>query len=276
MTSSARQRRVRIWHSRVRMVVAAFRLFSTPLDAVRFLRLKRVRHATGDRMPLRLRGLGGATVWLRPGTTDADTLWNTFFHGYHLPPADLPPPRVIVDLGANAGYTCCHYAALFPAARIVGLELDRDNLELARANTERLGDRCRIEHGAAWIEDGRVSYAGTAEDAFHVAPAVVSGAAPPLPEAPSWTLRTLFDRHGLDAIDFLKMDVEGAEGPLLTAGQSWLGAVRALKIELHGETSIGRAAELLAQHGFRCETDDRHWASVVARRDREAVQEAAP
>jgi hypothetical protein len=42
----------------------------------------------------------------RPGTTDIYVLWHTFSDSFHhLPPKPLPDEAVIVDIGANVGYT---------------------------------------------------------------------------------------------------------------------------------------------------------------------------
>lgn len=255
----------RLWRSRLVTVVAAFRVFSHPRDAVRFLLLWRRRRTKGAPLTFRIRALGGLPVWLRPGTTDVETLWNTFFHGYHLPP-ELVAPEVIVDLGANVGYTCCHFAALFPEARLVALELDEESHALATRNAAPFGDRCTIVQGAAWTEDGPVRYAGDEADAFRV----VSGdeAGDGGRRARAWTMCSLFDEFGIDRVDFLKMDVEGAEGPILEAAGPWLDRVRVLAVELHGGLSPRDAAALLEARGFRVQGHPRHWAALVAWREK--------
>jgi FkbM family methyltransferase len=263
---SATVRRLRLWRSRVTTVLAAFRVFSTPADALRFLRLKRAGDAGGPPVSLRPRALGGLPVRVRPGTTDAETLWNTFFHRYHLPPPNLPEPRVIVDLGANAGYTCCHFAALYPEARIVALELDGANHELAVANTAPFRDRCTVEHGAAWSADGRVPYSGERADAFRVVPGA-DDTEPRERSVRAWSLDSLFDRFDLTRVDYLKMDVEGAEEPILESAGPWLDRVAALGVELHGDFTPARAIARLEARGFRAREDRRHWASVVAWRE---------
>lgn len=262
---SATVRRLRLWRSRLTTVLAAFRVFSTPGDAIRFLRLKRAGTTGAPPVALRLRELERRPVRVRPGTTDAETLWNTFFHRYHLPPAELPAPGVIVDLGANAGYTCCHFAALYPRARIVALERDGANHELAVANTAPFRDRCTVEHGAAWTGDGRVAYSGERADAFHVVPSEDAPGAETGVRA--WSLDSLFDRFGLSRVDYLKMDVEGAEEPILESAGPWLDRVHALGVELHGGFTPERAIGRLEERGFHAREDHRHWASVVAWRE---------
>jgi len=84
----------------------------------------------------------GHPVWVRIGTTDYQTLRNTVVSQYHLPlqplavdSLQLGAKPVILDLGANAGYTVAHFAAVYPTARIVGVEMDAENVRLAQRNT---------------------------------------------------------------------------------------------------------------------------------------------
>ena len=81
-------------------------------------------------------------MWLRPGTSDADVAADTLMRD--LDEVDVLP-RTILDLGSNIGLTIALYAAKFPAARILGVELDSSNLEIAHMNTDR-----EILWGAAW------------------------------------------------------------------------------------------------------------------------------
>ena len=70
-------------------------------------------HAADPAAPLTVqpRALGGAPLLVRPGTTDAQVLDDTFVGLYHLPPIDLPDGAVVLDLGGNVGYTAAHFAA---------------------------------------------------------------------------------------------------------------------------------------------------------------------
>ena len=127
-----------------------------------FVRLARGEGGDGLRSPagLRLRALGGHRVLVRPGTSDLDTVWGTFGRRYHLPPADLGTPHTIWDLGANVGLTMAHFAFLFPHARVLGVELDGENVALARQNLAPWSDRCEVIHAAVWSTDGEVRYRG--------------------------------------------------------------------------------------------------------------------
>ena len=77
-------------------------------------------------------------------------------------------------------------------------------------------------------------------------------------------LDSLFREFRLDSIDFFKMDIEVAEHYVMQDARSWLGAVRALKIELHPPASADDCSRRLEQAGFSVRLDDRHDQCIVA------------
>ena len=228
----------------------SFTRLSTPTDA-------------STLVPLRVRELGDQTIWCRSGLADLGVVYDTFVGAYHLPPQDLEPVRSILDLGSNIGLTVAHLAVRYPGARILGVELDPANCELARRNTAVLGERCEILRGAVWHEPGEVAYGGVRESGY----AVGAGAADR--KAPAFTVGQLLDRFGVDDVDYVKMDIEGAEREVLAQAGPWLRRVRCLKVEVHPEKAsslytLGRSMDDLERHGFRCDLDRRHHACVVA------------
>jgi FkbM family methyltransferase len=213
----------------------------------------------------RMKVLGGGTVYCRNGLSDLGVLFDTFVGQYHLPPPQLPAPATILDLGSNIGLTMAHYAALYPEARILGIELDHENCELARKNVQPYGERCELIHGALWHEPGEVSYGGFRESGYAVledAPlAVVKDV------APAYTMEMLLDRLGVEIADFVKMDIEGAEKQVLAHASSWIGRVLCLKVEVHPAKAGGYTAadciRDLESHGVVCSMDVRHKLSVI-------------
>lgn len=238
------------------------RLFSTPRDAFVFWKLARGGYRGQGPRTVRLRALGGSAVECRPGTTDADTVWSTFCGLYHLPFVPVRSGGSILDLGANIGLTTADLKTRYPTARVVAVEMDEDNVAAARRNLSRLGLNCELIHAAVWTWDGEVAYGGPAEDAFSVAGA--SGTAPASRTAPAVTLETLFDRLRLDRVDFVKMDVEGAERQLLQRPAQWLSRVGAMHVEVHAPDNVEAVAAFLRSAGFESSRDERHWSAVRA------------
>lgn len=214
------------------------------------------------------RCLGGNAVVCRPGTRDTSSLEDLLVHQFYLPPKTLQAPRVIVDLGANVGYTTAHFAHLYPQARIVGLELDKANHSIAVRNTEWCRDRVKLINAAIWSSDGYVTFSGPGEDAYHVDASVgAEGRALSTAgthTARSVTMQTLLDENGITHVDYLKMDIEGGEAEvLLKADRSWLKRVATMKIELH-RVSYAPFADVLTSHGFRCWKEDLRVPCIVA------------
>lgn len=218
---------------------------------------------TGAAVGIELRPLGGRTVWIRPGTSDADVVWDTFVGRYHLPPRDLPgrPVALIWDLGSNIGLTMADLAVRFPRARILGVELEPANAALARANIAPWQDRCELLEAAVWTHDGTIAFDGAAgeEHGFRVAEAGPRSAA-------AIGLDTLRAR-GADGPDYVKMDIEGAERDVLRTATAWSADVGMIKVEVHDPYTVEDCAADLARLGFGAAVDRRHWACVAGVRD---------
>src|SRR3954452_929666 len=172
------------------------------LDGPSFRRFRRIedldrrRARLGPLVALRVRPLGGETVWIRPGTSDASVLRDTFFDRYHVPPGGLRPVRSILDLGSNIGLTVADLAVRFPDARVLGVELDRSNAALAARNIAPWRDRAEVLHAAVWTSSGEVAYAGDPweEWGFKVVASPAAGGATLTGTAPAMTMPELLDR----------------------------------------------------------------------------------
>ena len=219
-------------------------------------------------VPLRMKALHGGTIWCRSGLSDLGVVYDTFEGRYHLPPEDSRSVRTILDLGSNIGLTIAHYAALFPEAEILGVELDSGNYELCRKNIAPYGKRCQVLNAAVWHTASEVSYGGARESGY----AVITGEGQAVKNTVSaLTVDSLIDKLGAGEVDFVKMDIEGAEKEVLGNAASWIGRVRSIKVEVHPEKAstlytLGMCIEDLERHGMVCTLDARHHACIVARK----------
>jgi FkbM family methyltransferase len=238
-------------------------------DARSFVAFRRVENTT-RRWPagsvpvgVRLRALAGHEVALRPHTADNLALIGTFMGRHHLPPPEAAvDPRLIWDLGSNIGLTVADLACAYPSATIVGVELDDANAELARRNTAAWSDRCEVLRGAVWTEDGVVTYTRPPgdEQGFHIDDSAGSGA--PHADAPAITLDGLLARVRGD-VDYVKMDIEGAEREVLRNNTAWAARVRSIKVEVHPPYSVEECMADLSELGFRAQRGEGHPALVV-------------
>jgi FkbM family methyltransferase len=202
----------------------------------------------------RLRPLGGQPVSVRPRTADMWALTD-IIPPYHLPPLQAVPEnaREIWDLGTNIGLAMAQLALRYPQATVTGVEMDQGNLELCRRNIEPYGDRCRVLHAAVWSSDGEVSYAGGEDSLAYRVEAGGGGTT-----VRSLSLNTLLAERGVERVDYVKIDIEGAEREVLRENTEWAAAVRALKVEVHEPYTVEECLADLRALGFDAEPDRRY------------------
>ena len=200
----------------------------------------------------------------RPRTSDSAVLWGTFGEKFHRSHVTLTGNMVILDLGANVGYTAVDYAVCYPDARIFAVEMDADSADLARRNLEVFGERCTVVHAAVWWHDGEVSYSGEEAWGFRVDSS--QGKVNNERRAPAITIPTLLERLSVEKVDFMKMDIEGAEAEILTPTASWLRRVAALKVEVHPPATLRVCKAALQANGFAVTRDPRHPSCLIATR----------
>jgi len=231
-----------------------------------YLRAER-RAAGGPPVRVRLRELGGASMELRPGTTDAVSLRDTFRDRVHIPPPEVTTRgvRQIVDLGANIGATIAHNAVLYPEARILGVELDPGTAALAARNVAPWADRCQIIQGAVSPHDGTAHYLreGQREDGYRVVDA--SSSEPGTMTTRALSVATILGRLPAGArVDFLKMDIEGVEASLLSGeGAAWADRVDAIALQVHYPYTVEACIRDLEARGFTARVDPRRPNCVV-------------
>jgi FkbM family methyltransferase len=225
-------------------------------DLATFRRLALITRTDEDEVEVRLSLLGGEPVRIRPGTADVWTVLDL------VPPQHMPPPglspRLVWDLGANIGLSMAHMAAVFAEARIVGVELDAANAELCRRNVAPWGDRCEVIEGAVFPREGEFTYHH--QEGMEVGYRVDAGAGPEDAEerrARAVTLNSLLGRYDADAvIDFVKMDIEGAEREVLRENVEWADRVRSIRVEVHPPYTVPECLEDLRALGFDAWRDE--------------------
>lgn len=187
----------------------------------------------------------GATLYLRPGTTDIILFRDIFIrrqYGF----APVKDVRTIVDCGANVGLASAFLLLEYPDARVIAVEPDPSNFELCQRNLAQFGSRAVVLQAAVWPRSAAVvmndSHRGT------WAATVSEGSGPG--QLPGISLSELFDRFGLSSVDILKVDIEGAEEPVFASPElGWLDRVRCIQIELE-PSSRATFFHALAGRGF--------------------------
>jgi FkbM family methyltransferase len=243
-----------------RRVTAMSRMASSIGYPSQILKLVQMAPIWGNyHVDLRIRALEKNRFALRPGTSDLKVLFDVLGHVYdEHPPIDRV--RRVWDLGANIGLTTAAYAVGFPHARVTGVELDANNAEFAKRNVSAFGARCNIITGAVWISDGEISYSilRGSEHSARVS------AEPVGIRATAWSLNTLLKED--KRVDFLKMDIEGAEQRVLRENTEWSSRVQFIYVEWHGTYGSDSVCRDLKRLGFRPTISARHPFAVFGAR----------
>ncbi len=134
--------------------------------------------------------------------------------------------ETVVDLGANIGFTSVYLAKRYGARRVVAVEPDASNAGLARRNLEQNAIDGDVVEAAIGPADGTARFTAGADS--NLGRVGAEGRAVAM-----ISMNTLCERHGLERIDVLKMDIEGGEQQLLSGQTGWLSRVRSMIAEFH-------------------------------------------
>ncbi|MBX9449381.1 MAG: FkbM family methyltransferase [Taibaiella sp.] len=204
-------------------------------------------------------------IKIRNNTTDKRVIEYVLYHKYHLPPdlAEIPDHPIILDLGSNIGLTIAQLKREFPNATVYGFEMDEENFEIAGFNTKQL-NQVFIFNNAVWYEDTLVSYDKSDNfDAFKIADVEKYGKKS---EVMAYSLNTIIKDNQIEKIDYLKMDIEGAELSIFNKGDlEWLDIVYSFNIEFHfiSKKGLNQYVELLKSKGFHAWIDTKHYACIL-------------
>lgn len=193
-------------------------------------------------------------VTLRLKTTDILTFEKVFLDGeYDLPLARHP--RHILDAGANIGLASIYFANQYPNARILAVEPEESNFALLKHNVAPYPNVVPIR-AALWGFSGAIDLVdpGIGHWGFRAGNSSGGSALPHVASVPARTVDDLMTEHGFDAIDLLKLDIEGGELEVLENPSAWIHKVGVLVAELHDRYRVGCSRRFYrATEGFDVE-----------------------
>jgi FkbM family methyltransferase len=189
----------------------------------------------------------GTSVAIRMGSSDFDVFQQVFVWQQYLPPKSIDDPEIIVDCGANAGYSALFFLKHFPRARVIALEPDPFNAELCRHNLRRYKNRIVVLQKAIWGSLAELNFVDETrkpgEEYGIQVEAKTENAVANTVEGID--IPSLMTTTGVGHIDLLKVDIEKSEADVFRSNPAaWLHRVRNIAIELHGPacTEIFRSA----------------------------------
>ena len=162
-------------------------------------------------------------------------IWKEVFHAQANDCVDLDSASWVIDAGANVGYTALWFAERYRSARVIAIEPDAENFEILCANvahepriipvlaavTPAGAPRQRVVFGLdqgqpaalRTMDIDESSAGGEGVDAIDIA--------------------SVMERFGIDHLDLLKMDIEGAERAVFDDCAGWIDRVEAIIVEVH-------------------------------------------
>jgi len=156
---------------------------------------------TGDNITIR-----------RPPSFDLEVGYEVFVRKLYSSPRPLTRDsfRLVVDVGANVGYTLIFLARWFPDANLVAFEPHPRNARQAKVNivANRLGDRVKLHVAAAGVRRGTAYITDRSARSRITLQDGTPGLLP-------IEVVDFFDTIGNAQIDLLKMDCEGGEYDLV-------------------------------------------------------------
>ena len=193
-------------------------------------------------------------LYFRYNSSDACVFSQIFilneYSGIRITHADL-----IIDCGANVGYSSAYFLSRFPDASVIAIEPDPRNFELLRMNLGSYGDRVRIIESAIWTDSvGLKINAHPTGDSMEWATTVTEALDGEVPDISAIDIGRILAESGKASIDILKMDIEGAEEEVFQRNyKNWLGNTNVIAIELHGQQRRRIFERTLADYPFESE-----------------------
>ena len=144
-------------------------------------------------------------------------------------------PRLIIDAGANVGYSALRFRLEFPDALIIALEPEQANITQFKKNCS--GDKNIIlEERALWSTNAKLRIRSLA-----VSPNGFQVEQDPHGDLSAVSVSDLLVKYKLARIDLLKIDVEGSEKTIFQSPETaiWLERVEMILIETHDRIEAG-------------------------------------
>ena len=156
----------------------------------------------------------------------------------------------IIDCGANIGLSIYYFKKFYPKAKILAFEPDDEIYKILGENISKINDNNDIEilNEAVWTEDTELSF--FSEGALAGSSITDFGKKNNIKKVKAIDLKKYLNT----TIDFLKIDIEGAENVVIFDIEPLLKNVKNLFLEYHGlvnePQNLGEILNILKKQGF--------------------------
>jgi FkbM family methyltransferase len=206
----------------------------------------------------------GLRYFVRSGTTDMAVINEAAILNPYIRPGylELPMDAVVVDVGANIGDFAVQMAVLCPRGHVYAVEPVSNNIEMIALNKMLNGlANLHILHLALGSGEGEIeiNLSGGQSSAFF------KGGGRKTEKVRLTSLECLMREQGIERIDLLKLDCEGAEWDILPCSTNLFPKIRQICMEFHlarGWTPEKLAAWLCSA-GYRVNHTGGRWNGLL-------------
>jgi FkbM family methyltransferase len=176
-------------------------------------------------------------VWVRPGTSDLDVFRQIFLEREYACLDGVRSVQLVIDCGANVGYSSAWFLSRFPTCRVIAVEPDAGNYGQLVRNLAPYGKRAKSIRSGVWSRRVGLKFSETPyRDGREWSVQVREAGAGETPDMTAVDIASLLAEAGYPTISILKIDIEAAERYVFAENhKAWLGAVENLVIELHDD-----------------------------------------
>lgn len=249
---------------RLRSKLSEYRALAERLGwraTVTYVRRRKQLRDIRDTAPRTLRSRDARyPVWFRPNTSDWSVFGQIFLDREYACLADLKDVGLVLDCGANVGFSSAYFLTKFPKCRVIAVEPDPDNFAILERNLQPYGDRAKAIRAGVWSHPCRLTLSEEKYRDGREWARQVRECRPDEPDGlPAVDIGTLLKDSGAERISLLKVDIEGAEAVVFAdPAVPWLDKVDTLVIELHDDSSFGACTPIfqraMAGRGFTFST----------------------
>jgi FkbM family methyltransferase len=212
-----------------------YRAAARNLGLSSLLRLQTLKRSGSNGKPFRLTAKTLAyPVFARRASSDLDVFHQIFVEREYRCVDHVKDPTLIIDLGANVGYSSAYFLSRYENCIVLAVEPDPDNFALLKRNVAPYGNRCRPFQAAVWWRNEALQFKSSVQRGDEWAHSVEPGASA-VESVRSITIPELLQTVPGSRISILKIDIEGSELELFSHNIGWIEFVDNMVIELHGE-----------------------------------------
>ncbi len=188
----------------------------------------------------------------RPNTTDIKVFFQIFVEREYSCLDDIKDAGLIIDCGANVGYSSAYFLSRYTNAKVIAVEPSYDNFRVLTENLALFRDRVTALNTAIWsrpaplvlmndpdgdLGEWSIKVRECADDEKH--------------DLISTDISSLLKESGYQRISILKIDIEGSESEIfISEYKNWINYVDNIVIELHGKKCENIFRSAISDLGF--------------------------